>query len=1215
MILDLDPADLATSLTAARDALQASPAGTAHEWRLPPAADGPIVLDAPLVIDTGGRALVLRGIDGRPRLEVDAGAAAAGVILTGRDVTLRGLDVAVTGDNVVAVALTGSARAALVDCTLGVAGRDVAAAVVASDRLAEVVDVAVRTATATVGDAAGVVAQAPRVRVHRTRVRNVVAAGHAVGVRAGRDDDGVEAGTLSGVTVAGVTGDSATGLHARAGAAGPADDAAAGPDVVSLTLLDVAASAVRARAGGATARGIDAASAGALDVRGVAVRDVDGPEAVALRLLAGGAARVSGAVVDTVAGGAGGAAGVQLAASASWQPLTVEEAHVEHVHAVGDADLVRGIAVLAPVSELAPWVDDATPPGALEVTGCVLRRISGTALHVDADLRDVAVRGVEVYAAAVAGELRGERVIISETTAHRLQRGLMLGPCVLTLVSALLTRVAEGPALVLGAESETGLVRAVYADPADPTPLLRPLPNELLPYVNAGPDGVPAALGEGRSLPASAVDLRLAPPAALHDEAVATPADPPERRPHLGAHPPRLPAQCDLRDPLEAPPEPLPAVAPPGPVVDRLARDGRALLGVMQARAAEALPGWVPGDPADLTTTLLELLAHRLDRISHRQDAALAEASLASARLRRSVEAHARLVDYQPDPGLSATTMIELRVPDSSLVPLGLAAAAEVGLPAPHVQPFILAADSVVVNGDAAEAPVIVSTEQDLVWHHSLQEVALAAPVERGATHAELRGDLADLTPGRWLVLQPHDPRQAPHVVMATMVERGASTTLVRWDPRRPAPSQIPLPARVLANVVPAHHGVRIAHRVEAVMVEEGLAAQFAALQPTLDLLVDTRPDAPVEIPLPLAAVSRIGPGWPFPGKEHRSGEVQVAVEVDGEPWRLVADVASEPGEVVMVVPDAEGGSVLRLGQPGAFTGRPVHVTVTAARVGVGQIGNVGPHTLSSLLALGPGSTVTPAEIGMDLLRRLITIDNPVPGLGGRDPEPLEHIRHAAPWTARAVQTAVTRRDYEALLIALPEVAGARARVEELGERRLVRATLLLADEDTLVAPAASAAERGDVDLIRDAERLRRWGLARRRLEDIRLLGFDVSLVPPTFVPLDIDVIVDAAAWASADQVHKQVTAAIASSRGLLDPDETGLGGDVHVDAILGRVLAVGGVESARVRRLRRLQPGAAEHAVDGTLPVGEEEVAIIHRPYGDGADGVLTVEVCGGVR
>jgi hypothetical protein len=110
-------------------------------------------------------------------------------------------------------------------------------------------------------------------------------------------------------------------------------------------------------------------------------------------------------------------------------------------------------------------------------------------------------------------------------------------------------------------------------------------------------------------------------------------------------------------------------------------------------------------------------------------------------------------------------------------------------------------------------------------------------------------------------------------------------------------------------------------------------------------------------------------------------------------------------------------------------------------------------------------------------------------------------------------------------------------------------------------------------------------------------------------------VVVDAHPWARAEHVHREVTRVLAADGGLFDPDTIGLGGDVHVDAILRRALGVDGVRSARVARLRRLRPGAGEHAVDGTLPVADEEVAVLRRPYGDGPDGLLTVEVCGGVR
>lgn len=185
-------------------------------------------------------------------------------------------------------------------------------------------------------------------------------------------------------------------------------------------------------------------------------------------------------------------------------------------------------------------------------------------------------------------------------------------------------------------------------------------------------------------------------------------------------------------------------------------------------------------------------------------------------------------------------------------------------------------------------------------------------------------------------------------------------------------------------------------------------------------------------------------------------------------------------------------------------------------------------------------------------------------------------------------------------------MAAARAAVVDAGIRRIVRITLLLKDEDTLAGDAA--------DPLREAERLRRWAVARRQLETIRLMGFDVELVPPVFTPLDLDLVVDAQPWAQAETVRLMVLRALAGDGGLFDPDRTGLGRDVHVDAIHRAALGVDGVAGVRLHRLRRLMPGAADFAAAGTLPVAADEVAVLTRPYGPGDDGLITVTVCGGL-
>ncbi|MFE9692380.1 hypothetical protein [Micromonospora sp. NPDC005806] len=1250
VVVELDAADLAGALAAAQAALVAAPAGSVHEWRLPapdPAAPpGPPL--ATLQLGAADRSLALvaapagpSGVGARVPLVVAAGPAADGITVTGLDVLVQGIALTVTGDadELTGLRVVATGRGAVRGVSVVVSAAAVTGVSVAAGGVAELVEVDLTGVRGTVATATGLVAQAPVLRAHRVTVADLVArtAARGVDLRAlapgGPGAAEAAALTASALRVSGLTGDDADAVRAAAGpvtlggapgdpgGADPGDDPeSSGPAADTLTLLDVEVDAVAARAG--TARGVGLAGAGLLDVRGVGVRDISGPVALGCEMAAAGGVELAGTLVRTVVG-RDVATGVLLRASSARAPLRLDDVLVEDVRATGHADAVLGLAVRAPVSELAPWVDDDTDPGPVRLVGCALRRISGTALLVDADLRDVELSGSEVYAADRAGDLRGERVLVTATTWHRMRRGPLVGPCTLTLLDSLITQVAEGPALDLSAEAVVDRVAAVFAAPTDPAPLLAALPEQpglpgdVLPYLVPGPATVPAALSEGRFVPDVPVDLRLRPDAGLHELAVPVPAEVPGADadpeaaldaavPQVGAYAPIAPAGCELRDPLAvAPPAPA-GPAPPGPVLDRMARDGRGLLGVMQARAAVALPGWAPGDAADLTTTVLEAVAHELDRISYAQDAALAEASMPSARLRRSVEEHARLVDYRPDPGLSATTMLRLRVPRPEL--LGLTSPDR---PAPR--PFMLGAGTVVVNPDAGEAPVVVSSEADLEWHAVLDELPLARDVRAGECFALIAGDRLPLGRDRWLVLAPAeaDRTSSPHVVRATVVEFGTDETLVRWDPRRPAPQDYPAEStRVLGNVVPAHHGLRLPAAPDLAAPE--LAAQLAAVAADLDRVLEARADQAVELPLPFAPAARVASGWPFPG-ERREGALDVRVSVDGEPWRCVPDVAAEPGEAFAVAAGGDGGSLLVLGQPGALPDAPVRVSVEAV-LGLGAAGNVAAHTLTSLLLLGPGSAVPPGT-PLETVREALALDNPVPGVEGRDPEPLEAIRLRAPWAARRPAAAVGTDDHVRLLEELPEVAAARARVLELGERRVVRATLLLRDEDTLVPGGPDPADVDLLDLVRDAERLRRWTLARRRLEEVRLLGFDVELVPPTFVPIDLDVVVDAEDHAPAERLQAAVEAALAADGGLFDPDVTGLGGDVRVDAVLRRVLAVDGVRAARVRRLRRLERGAAEHAVDGTLPVADEEVAVLRRPYGDGPDGLLTVQVCGGLR
>lgn len=1228
---ELDATDLAASFAAAQIALAASPVGSAETWLVPP---GVFDLAAGIVAGAAGRSLTVRGV--ATTLTVGAAAAVAGpatvLDLVGADVRVEGLTLRVRG--------TDDAAALRVRTTVGCQLTDIRVDGVEGD-------------TAVGLDMAG-----PGGSLVGVLVRNVVAAGgEAAGVVL---DDGLWA--LSRLSVGPVSGPTAHAVRARATSLTATDlqvaDVGGGRAEAlllrctdELSLLDVRVSRTF---GTEDAAGVVAICAGDVAARGVSVDAVEGARAAGAVVVAGREVDLSGGRLSAVRGTTGGAVGLRVLASPGPAFVRLDDLSVEQVTgaqpgptaepadswrifleaattalgagadlpdwpAAGDPGHVEacaGIHVCAPVDEGLAWLED-TDPGAVEVAQCVLERVSGTALQVVADLRDVELRGLLVWTAARAGHVEGERVLLAQSTVHRVGFGMGFGACALTVADSLVTTVQSGQGVVTGAETE--VVDALVVPVAGGLPPFEPEPVPL-PYAEAGPTDIPPELLAGDVVPVAPHDLRV--DAALHRRAERVPGDDDDAPVWVGALAPDLDARCALRDPAPPDAEAVRAPVVPGPVVDYRARDARSLLAIMTARAEQTMPGWTPTGAADQTQMLLELFAERLDRIAYQQELAPSEGTLPTALQRRSVEDHVRLVDYVPDPGLSASTMLRFRVADADSEALD-------ALPPGHrLTPgggdVVVGADTLVLNPDATDRAVVFGTEVDLTIVRALDSVQLAdeadlepgatTTIEVGDTDALLAGDLP-IHPGRWLVIvgvDPDDPERLDpdvpgHVVRVTRVEVGTDTTRVLWDPRRPAPVRYERGrCRVLGNVVPAHHGIPLtpttAQDSSVVLDQEDLLAPWRER-----LTIEVDGAALREVPVPVDRVSVHASGWPFPGDRPRSGVPRIELAVEQEPWTRVDDLAGTgAAEEVFALRTGPGDSPVARFVESALPARPVTVEL-AVRVGLGTIGNVGVGALIRLLALGPGGDReallgdAPGADRFAVLRRLLTVTNPVPGVGGREPEDVETMRYRAPLGVRDVLSAVVPTDYERLVSELPEVAATRAVVRDGPLAPVITTTLLLRDEDTL----AAAGEQGE------AERLRRWAAARARLEEVRLLGFDVELVPPRFVPLDVDVVVDVDDWAL-DTAEYAVQQALGGPNGLFDPDVSGLGGDVRVDAIHQRVRAVPGVRAVRVRHLRRLRPDATERAHAGVLVVEPDEVAILQHPYGEAfPSGLLTVAVC----
>src|SRR5678816_4269052 len=83
-------------------------------------------------------------------------------------------------------------------------------------------------------------------------------------------------------------------------------------------------------------------------------------------------------------------------------------------------------------------------------------------------------------------------------------------------------------------------------------------------------------------------------------------------------------------------------------VIDYMARDAGSFLESMRALIPEKLPEWTDYESeADFGNVLLQLFAHMGDVLSYYQDRVANESFLGTARTRRSIIQHLRLIGYR----------------------------------------------------------------------------------------------------------------------------------------------------------------------------------------------------------------------------------------------------------------------------------------------------------------------------------------------------------------------------------------------------------------------------------------------------------------------------------------------------------------------------------------------------------------------------------------
>ena len=319
--------------------------------------------------------------------------------------------------------------------------------------------------------------------------------------------------------------------------------------------------------------------------------------------------------------------------------------------------------------------------------------------------------------------------------------------------------------------------------------------------------------------------------------------------------------------------------------------------------------------------------------------------------------------------------------------------------------------------------------------------------------------------------------------------------------------------------------------------------------------------------------------------------------------WEERPDLIESKGddEHFIVETDELDISTLRFGD--GTNGAPVPdnaIVVCRFRVGQGVRGNVGADTVTGFDPMG----------GV-----ILSVWNPLDVTNGRDPEPAAEIVRRVPEKFRLRQRrAVTLDDYAKCAEELAGVAHARARYAWTGSWRTVRVVI---DPLGTIASDPGLFER-----------------VAGHLEAVRLIGEDVEVRRAEYVPLDIHIRLCAHPLYWPEDLRSVLEMEFSDGwtpdgrRGFFHPDDWTFGQDVWASQIIGRALAVTGVERVLRLSMRRWNPGAGggvtaiviepnalpESLVE-TLTIGPFEIVVVANDPDHLETGRIIFEILGGRR
>ena len=480
--------------------------------------------------------------------------------------------------------------------------------------------------------------------------------------------------------------------------------------------------------------------------------------------------------------------------------------------------------------------------------------------------------------------------------------------------------------------------------------------------------------------------------------------------------------------PHDCPPDDTPV-----PPIDYLAKDFLSFRQALTEFSSLRYPNWVERSEADFGMMMAEVLSAVGDELSYLQDRVAAEATLPTATQRRSLVSLARLVDYEPLPATSGTTLLLCSATANGTV----AAGTRISALAPDGSPVPFEVGTGLADATAYNLATALNYGIAPYWFDDSQQCCPA-----GSTDLWVRNHGFNFAPGQVLLIQTDLPGEslrqtvtltAPGVetVDPIYLTGGAPTpiTHIVWGTSDALTRARDLNLTQLGgNLLPATQGQRFtetfaigsalpsAPDATLAIMRRGPNSSDAQVNPIyryplaqgpLGWLAGSDPTQALKPEIKLQQTLPAVNDWIFVTSLLTSLPTYTNFTIDPVAWRAVARTPT--GLPTHYDIDGDSGSTIRFGDD-VFGAAPTEqdlFTVTY-RTGLGATGNVAADTIT---AIAPGTTM------------LASVRNPFAVTNGADAESADHIRRMAPQAFQAVQyRAVLPGDYAAAAETLPWV-------------------------------------------------------------------------------------------------------------------------------------------------------------------------------------------------